>query len=314
MADTGFLTNDPQTNKLWDERLFRDIKRSLFFTSMMGKSASDIIQLKDKLMKSKGDNITFGLRIRSTSAGQSSSTTGITLEGNEEALTFYDDSVSLTEYGHSARVDSQLSEQRVAFDIRTEIKDFLQDWATEKIEKLIVSNLASSPSTNRYIDSTGDAMTVLDIQQLRRQAILADPKIRPVRIKGRDYYVLLCHPYALKGLKADDEFKSLNKEARERGIDNPLIQGADYIIDGVLIYEYDRAELLQSGLVVRSLLLGAQAGIVAWSAKPSWHEKMFDYGRKFGAAVDMLLGVKKTVFNSEDYGMLTIDNLYVADS
>lgn len=313
MATTGFLTGDAKTVKVWDEILNRDIKRSLFFTGMMGKGANSIIELKDNLMKSKGDKITFALRMRSTSAGQSSSTTGITLEGNEEALTFYDDSVSLTEYGNSAKVDSELSEQRVAFDVRSEIKDFLQDWGTEKIEKLIVSALASSPSTNRYIDSTGDIMTVLDIQALKRQAILADPKIRPVTIKGRKYFVLLAHPYALKGLKADTDFKNYNKDARDRGIDNPLIQGADYVIDGVLIYEYDRSELLQSGLVVRSLLLGAQAGVVAWSKKPAWYEKMFDYGTKYGAAVKMILGVKKTVFNSEDFGCIAIDNLYVAD-
>lgn len=314
MAATSFLTDNALTVKLWSEKLRRDVLRSLFFTSMMGKTSSDIIQVDDKLMNNKGDNITFGLRMRSTNAGQSSSTTGITLEGNEESLTFYNDSVSLTEYGHSAKAESQLTEQRTAFDLRTEIKDFLQDWATEKLEKLIVTNLAASPSTNRYIDSSADVMTVADVQALRRQAILANPKIRPVKIKGREYYVLLAHPYALKGLKADTDFKNYNKDARERGIDNPLIQGADYIIDGVLIYEYDRAELLQSGLVVRSLLLGAQAGLVAWSAKPSWHEKMFDYGTKYGAAVKMIMGVKKAVYNSEDYGVFAIDNLYAADS
>jgi len=312
--DTSFLTGNALTVKLWSEKLRRDVLKSLFFTSFMGSGSDSIIQVNDKMMNNKGDNITFGLRMRSTDAGQSSSTTGITLEGNEEALTFYSDSVSLSEYGHSAKAQSQLTEQRTAFDLRTEIKGFLQDWATEKLEILIVTALATSPSANRYVDSSADVITLGDIQALRRKAILATPKIRPVRIKGRNYYVLLVHPMVMKSLKADTDFKAYNKDARDRGIDNPLIQGADFVVDGICIYEYDRDQLAVSGLVYRTLLLGAQAGLVAWSAKPSWLEKMFDYGTKYGGAVKMICGVKKAVFNSEDYGVVAIDNLTVADA
>jgi len=314
MAAISVLTGDSNAVKLWDEKVRRSVLQSLFFTNMTGKGADAIIQIDDRMMKSKGDKVTFTLRAKSTSAGQSSSTTGITLEGNEEAMVLYSDSVSLTEYGNGTKVESELTEQRVAFDIRNECKLFLQDWATDKLEILLASALSASPSTNRYIDKSTVVITLEMLSALRRQAILASPKIRPVTIKGKKYYVVLMHPMVMKSLKADTNFINYNKDARDRGIDNPLIQGADFIIDGMLIYEYDRDELVQSGLVYRTLLLGAQAGVIAWSAKPSWKEKLFDYDTKFGAAVKMTCGVKKTVFNSEDYGCFALDNLTVVDS
>jgi N4-gp56 family major capsid protein len=311
-SPTGFATDNALTKKLWSEKLYRDTLKDIFLTNMIGKGADSIIEMKSDLEKEKGDNVTFGLRMRMTDAGQSSSTTGITLEGNEVAMTTYDFSVSLTEYGQSIKAQSKLSLKRPAFDLRTEMKDTLKDWAAEKLETIMLNALLASPSTNRYIEKTG-VMAALDVEALRRKAKTVTPTIRPITIKGKKYFVLLAHPYALKGLKADDDFRNANMNARDRGVDNPLIQGADLIYDGVLIYEYNRSEMLLTGNVCRSLLLGAQAGALAWAQKPSWMEKDFDYDRIPGVAVDMLLGFGKTKFNSQDYGCIAIDNAYVAD-
>jgi len=310
MPDTSFLVNDSKTVKLWDERLRRDALKSLFFTKFMGEGSDSIIQTNTDLVKGKGDTITFSIRMRSTSEGQTSSTTGITLEGNEEAMTFYSDSVALSEYGNATKVESELTEQRVNFNVRSEAKAFLQDWMTEKIEKVVATNLVTSPSTNRYVDESSAKITLASLRKLRVLAKTVTPTIRPVKIDGKEYYVFLTHPYVMSDLKADTNFINSQKDARERGIDNPLIKGADFIVDGILIYEYPRDELLQSGLVGRSLLLGAQAGYLAWSKKPSWHEKLHDYNTKYGAAVKAIMGVTKVTFNSEDYGVFALDNLY----
>lgn len=310
---TAFATNNALTKKLWSEILYRDSQKNMFFTSMIGKDANSIIQEKTDLSKDKGDTVTFGLRMRITDVGQSSTTTGITLEGNEVALTTYDFAVSLEEKGQSVVAQSKLSLKRPAFDLKTEMKDALVEWSAEATELYILNKMLASPSTNRYFQETG-AMTVASIQKLVRQAKLATPTIRPVTIKGKKYYVILAHPYALKGLKDDDDFINYNKDARERGIDNPLIQGADYIIDGALIYEYGRDELLLTGNITRTLLLGAQAGALAWGQKPAWYEKDFDYNRIPGVATDMLIGFGKTKFNSEDYGCIALDNGYTADA
>jgi len=313
MAETSFAKNDALTRKIWSAKLFKEAMRDIFLTKFMGKSDDSIIQVKTDLNKEKGDKITIGLRMRLTGSGQSSQT-GITLEGNEESLTFYDYGVELTEYGHSVRARSKLDLQRPAFDLRTEMKDALKEWLAEKLEKLTATTLATSPSTNRHLDKSSTTLTPALIRQIKRQAILASPKIRPVKIDGADHYVLLAHTYAVKALKEDSEWKNAQLYANIRGNKNPIFSGALGILDGVVLHEYDRSELLQSGNVARCLLLGAQAGLLAWGQYPSWYEKLFDYERIPGVAVDMILGVGKCQFNSEDFGVYTIDVGYTPDS
>lgn len=316
MADTQFATNDALTKKVWSAKLFKESLRDIYLSKFTGESADSIFQVKRELQKGKGDKITVGLRMRMSGAGQSGAD-GVTLEGNEEALTFYDFSVSLTMYGHSVKARSKADLQRPAFDLRSEMKDALKEWLTEKQEKLLVSALASSPTTNRYLDKSGSGgseLSVSLIQQVKRQAQLASPKIRPIRVEGGEHYVMLVHPYATKSLKADQDWRNAQLYANIRGSKNPIFTGALGVIDGVVLHEYDRSELLLSGNITRSLLLGAQAGLIAWGQLPAWYEKLFDYERIPGVATDFLVGIGKCVFNSEDFGVYTLDTNYTPDS
>lgn len=313
MANTAFATGDALTKKVWSAKLFKEAMRNMFFNKFMGESSDSIIQVKNDLKKEKGDRITVGLRMRLTESGQTSSTTGITLEGNEEALTFYSQNVSIYEYGHSVRTGSKLDMQRPAFDLRVEMKDALKEWVEEKLEKLILTAMITSPTTNRYLDKSTATLTCEHLSALRRQAQLASPKIRPVKVEGKDYYLMICHPYATKYLKYDDDWRNAQQYANVRGKDNPLFTGALGVYDGIVIHEYDRSDLLLTGTTVRSVLCGAQAGLVAWAQTPSWYEKLFDYERIPGVASDMLVGVAKSAFNSEDFGCFAMDNDYAAD-
>ena len=315
-SNTAFATNNALTKKVWSEKLYRDAMKSMFFTKMMGAGANNIIELKSDFTKTKGDVVTFALRMQLTDRGQTSATTGITLEGNEVALSFYDFAISLKEKGNAVRLGSKLDEQRPAFDVRMEMKDALVEWEANEIEVSILEAMLASPSTNRYIDETASpygAMTLETLRRAKRKATLSTPKIRPVKVDGRDVYVALIHTYALKGLLADSNFTNLLKDAQVRGDKNPLISGADYFVDGIAIYVCDRSQMLSTGNVCTSLLLGAQAGVLAWAQKPEWHEELFDYNRIPGVAVDMLVAFGKTKFNSEDYGCIAIDNTYTAD-
>ena len=46
--------------------------------------------------------------------------------------------------------------------------------------------------------------------------------------------------------------------------------------------------------------------------KMTWVEEVFDYGNQLGVAVGMIWGLKKTRFNSEDFGTITIPTYAVA--
>ena len=315
-TNTAFATGDAETKKLWSEKLYRQALKSNFFYSMTGKGMNNIIEEKNDFTKAKGDVVTFTLAMNLSGRGQTSTTTGITLEGNEEAIDFYSFTMTLAEKGNSVKTGSKLDLQRPAFDLRTELKDKLVIWATEEIEVSLTEALLASPSTNRYVDETASpygAMTLETVRRLKRKARLANPKIRPVKIDGKDVYVLLAHEYAIKGLLADSNFTDLLQNAQVRGSENPLIKGADYFVDGVAIYVTDRSNFLSTGNVVTSLLLGAQAGAIAFAQKPEWNEKLFDYDRIPGVGVDMLVAIGKTKFNSEDYAVIAVDNTYTAD-
>lgn len=183
----------------------------------------------------------------------------------------------------------------------------------------------------------------------RRKAIMARPKFRPLRINGKKYYVMLLHPWQVKQLRNETGthgWQQIQQNAGVRGLSNPLFQrmfdDAIGVYDDVILYEYDRiqtrvaGEVFDSGDtihtnvpsgagVARALLLGAQAGVVAWGQMPKRYEKDFDYNRKPGTAIDMIYGTSKTVFRDpgagqnvntaqDDYAVLAIDTCYCDDT
>jgi len=317
MAVTQFAKTHALTQKLWSATLFKEAMREIYVSKFMGEGADNIIQRKDDLTKEKGDKITVGLRMAMTGAGQSSQT-GITLEGNEEALVYYDFAVELSEYGHAVKAGSKLDIQRPAFDLRTDMKDALKDWLSEKIEKLLIVALVASPTTNHRIYKSGSGGSNLSaalISQAKRMAQLATPKVRPVNVpKYGTFYVMLVHPYASKALKADSDWRNAQLQAAIRGADNPIFTGALGVYDGVVVHEYDRSNLILSGNVAINLLLGAQAGVVAYAQYPAWYEKLFDYDRIPGVATDFLSGIGKSVFNSEDFATIYLRTNYTPDT
>ncbi|HDP36489.1 MAG TPA: N4-gp56 family major capsid protein [Candidatus Atribacteria bacterium] len=317
MAQTQFAKDSALAAKIWAAKLFKEALRNIFFSRFMGESADNIVQVKTDLTKTHGDKITFPLRMVMTGEGQSGQA-GITLEGNEEALTFYDFSQELTEYGHSVRARSLIDLQRPAFDLRTEMKDALKEWIGEKTEKSLLTAAITSPTTNRRKDVTGESpgtLSVAYIQACKRMAQLATPKVRPVKIEGDEYYAMIVHPYASKALKADSDWKNAQMYANIRGKSNPLFTGALGVVDGVVLFEYDRSPLLYdtSNKYCYSVLLGAQALVVAWALRPTWNEKLFDYNTIPGVGTKMLAGFGKTVFNNEDFATITLMHKYVAD-
>ena len=68
----------------------------------------------------------------------------------------------------------------------------------------------------------------------------------------------------------------------------------------------------------RAVFCGAQAGALAWGQKYSeganykWVEDLFDYERELGVSAQTIWGIKKTVFNSTDFGVITATTYAVA--
>ena len=50
------------------------------------------------------------------------------------------------------------------------------------------------------------------------------------------------------------------------------------------------------------------AGLVILESNMSWVEEYFDYQNQLGVSAGMIYGIKKTVFNSADFAVLTVSS------
>lgn len=132
MAATSFGTNDPLAVKLWSKKLSVEALKQTWASKFMGDSTDAIIQIKDETKKSAGDQITFGLRVQLTGAGVLGDGT---LQGAEEALTTYSDSVVINQLRHAVRNGGRMTAQRVPFDLRQEALSGLRDWWAARIDQ-----------------------------------------------------------------------------------------------------------------------------------------------------------------------------------
>jgi N4-gp56 family major capsid protein len=334
MGKTTFSSSDNLTVKLWSERLFRDVRIESYFDRFMGEGAKSLVQVNTDLTKSKGDNVTFGLRERLAGDGV---TSGQALEGNEEALSFYDFDVSLEEYAHAVRDRGPLDRQRPQFDLDSEARDALKVWGSEKIDKLCFDALAETP-TRVFYSTDGSTPATTATAATASGALTSSSKLfpdllsyakawamtggnrtqtplRPVKIEGKDYLVVLIHPDVMYDLFTDSTFEQARREAEVRGSDNPLFTGAKAIWNGMIIHEHENVAIgtdAGSGSDVpwaKCSIMGQQALCWAWGKRGKLVAEEFDYQREHGFAWSMMSGVEKPKFNSLDYGSV---GLYVA--
>ena len=306
----------------WAKQLYKDVQDEMFFESngFIGTSPSSIIQKNTTLSKQGGDTVHFGLTTKLSGSGKSNDDT---LEGFEEAINSYEMSVSVAQLRNAVRLTGIEDEQKVTYDMRADAKEKLKTWMAETLQDEMFQTLATSPTTNRKVWCSADHSSVgtLDTTDLvlssylgtaKRMAQLASPKIRPIKHKGKNYYVVVLHPYCMRDLKDETDSPILEayQNAWWRGEDNPLFTGAELIYDGLIIYEHDGVYRTNDGsgsaYIARNLLLGQQSGCYAVAKEPYWREKLHDYDNQYGIATGLIYGFAKTAFNSEDYGSICL--------
>jgi len=323
MSKTAFSTSNALTKKLWQEKLFRDTVKESYFSKFMGDNMESLVYTKTDLEKGQGDKLTFGIRMRLSASGV---TSGQALEGNEESLTTYDYSLTLEQYRHAVRDDGAMSRKRAMFSISEEAVSALKDWGAEKIDSLLFTALQASPTkifyggdaTSAATLEAGDKLTPVLISKVKAWAVTgggrsgALPPIRPIRVNGGKYYVLLVHPDQMFDLKRNSEFTQAMREAEIRGPQNPLFNNATAIWDGVVIHEHEnitRYTTWGAGSDVSGasgMFMGAQALCWGFGERPNVVNKMFDYDNEQGYAWGMIAAAGKPKFNSKDYGVIGV--------
>lgn len=184
---------------------------------------------------------------------------------------------------------------------------------------------------NASLTSGGSGLTSTDlitpqlISRAKRKAELATPRILPLEYKGKKYFILWVHPWQMFDLRENATLAQTFREAWWRDDDNPLFSGAELVYDGVIIHEHEYVPFLDISSAgnnftsattgedfgadtFRALLCGQQAVACVKSDRgPRWTEKMFDYDNKWAISAGMLAGIQKIMFNSLEYGVISID-------
>lgn len=197
-------------------------------------------------------------------------------------------------------------------------------WLVDNVDRVQVGAVRSNTSSLDHstslanIDNTADKLTAAAISLMKRLALArrtdGAPKVRPVRDQGngKRYYIAFAHPLCFRDLRNDTTITQAQREVSLQMENSRLFEGGDLLWDNVIIKEIDDMTTL-SGVgagsidVGRCVLLGAQAVGVAYGKRWRTRTKEFDYGDKYGIAVDGIYGCKKMQFgkaSSSDTGDL----------
>ena len=161
----------------------------------------------------------------------------------------------------------------------------------------------------------GDSFSASLIGKARRMAQADElTAVQPIRIDGRETYVMVIDPYQARDLRQDKEWHDAQQYANIRGEKNPIFSGAMGVYEGVVIHECLRVPRIANNkgvMVGHALFLGAQACIMAEGEAPRWDEKNFDYENQYGVAISRMFGLKKAQFKYDgakltDFGVINV--------
>lgn len=336
MANTTVATG--LTVQQWDDKFFVEYLQNHPFKPYMGTDENSIIQIKENLTKKKGDSITFALVNKLSGAGVTGSST---LEGNEEAMESRSFELAVNKRRNGVRV-AEIDEQFSAISLREAGKVVLKDWAMEadidriyaalysfngvayatategekdawlvdNADRVLFGAAKSNNSANDHsaslanIDNTADKLTPAALSLMKRIALSASPKIRPIRISdGRRYFVAFANPRSFRDLKENSTMTQAMREVSITAQNNKLFQGGDLEWDGIIVHECDNMPILSAvgaaGIDVGGVFLcGAQALGHAMAKRWTSKTEVFDYGDKHGVAMEAIDGLKKMLFGS----------------
>jgi len=160
------------------------------------------------------------------------------------------------------------------------------------------------------LDTSADLFNATALDAMVLKAKTCAPKIRPMRDpgNGKRYYVVFANPHAFKNLRdsIDTEVLAATSVQAEA---SKLFEGGDIMWNGCIVKETDNIPIygglgtdpdgtgaLPQGQVTPVYLCGAQALAIAYAKRWRTVTEEFDYGDKYGVAVEGIYGVRKIIF------------------
>lgn len=351
MATTSYGVNDALAVKLWSKKLFQEALKQTYFSRFMGKGSSNIVQIKDETSKGPGDQITVGLRMQLSGDGVQGDGTlegneeALTTYSDAVLINQLRHAVRSAGKMSEQRVPFSVREEA-----RMGLQDWwanrLDNWffnqlcgytaqsdtrytgnqaalAPDAEHKVYLNGSADESATSSYVMD----LTVID--KCVEKAKTISPMIRPIRVGGEDKYVMFLHPYQVYNLRTNTssgQWLDITKAALSGGKEsgNAIYNGALGEYNGVVLHEATRITQgvnSSTGAAIstvrRAVFCGAQSAVMAYGkdsdgGEMSWTEELFDYGNQLGVSAGLIAGLKKTRFNSKDFGTIVIPTYAVA--
>lgn len=351
MATTSYGVNNALAGKAWSKKLFVDALKKTYFEKFMGKTATSLIQIKDEVSKGPGDRITIGLRMQLSGDGVQGDGTleGNEESLTTYSDNVYIDQLRHA-VRSSGKMSEQRVPFSVRDEAKSGLEDWwagrLDAWFFNQLAgntavsdtRYTGNQAAVAPSTNRKVfvngsaDESQTATYVFNLNLIDKcveRAGIYSPTIRPIKVNGEDKYVMFLHPYQVYDLRtstSSGQWLDIQKAAMMGGqIDkNPIYTGALGEYNNVILHQAYRVPTgvnSSTGAAIstvrRAIFCGAQAACMAYGQKDqggemSWVEELFDYQNQLGVSAGMIAGLKKTQFNSEDFGTITVSTYAAA--
>lgn len=281
MPTSGVATGTDLAVKKWKQDAFENALSMNVLNKYMGTDEMAVIHVNEELQKGQGEKVVFSLSSDLTGQGVQGDST---LEGNEEALTSYAQTVTIDQYRNAVRVAGRMSEKRHAWTFWSKAKPKLTRWKAQFDEDKMFAAMGSvdgvlysaastgqkdthnvnnsdrilyGATTSNYnathatalgnVDSTTDVLNTAHLSLLKRMAKGARPRISPIKVPNgpaSEMYVYFAHQYTTRDLKADQDWQDAQLHAMPRGLDNPLFTGMIGIWDGIIVVETDKIAIL----------------------------------------------------------------------
>lgn len=352
MATTEFALGATLAVQRWETSLAYEAEKLQYFRKFMGKDNFSMITVKTELAKKAGEKITYGLRMKLDGDGIEGdniiegTSAETALSFYSDALFISQRRKGTKSKG---RMSEQRVPYNMRKEGRDALSIW---WAEDYDEQLMMylagargidtsfhvgvgwtgraNNSFQTPDSDHVIyggNATGladmdsaDKMKINVTERLVAKIETLDPLIQPFRIQGEKKYVLLMHTwnaYDLRTSISQTDWLEIHKATD--GQKSPIYQNALGEYAGIILHKhrnvirFDSTTGCGAGVTAsRSLLLGAQAGCIAWgggggSGRYTWNEEKDDRGNALAITAGTIYGCKGTYYNSDWYGRIAVD-------
>ena len=147
MARTSILNANELTQKAWPQTIFRIMLENMQLSGLMSEGNDMPIVIDRTLQGRPGDQVIFELDMPLASAG---GTDDSDIEGNEEAMSFFNFPVTIHERNHGVRSAGKMTDKRSAVKIRSKAAFAIARWSAEQVEDDMIWGLSGIGNQNTY--------------------------------------------------------------------------------------------------------------------------------------------------------------------